>query len=109
MGDKDLAITSFERVADFADSIYLDNARYYIGRSHYSLGSLDVAFGVFQSVIDDFPGATYEDNALFYQVRIRVDQVNCPAAATLLSRLETDYPGGTYTVQAADYSAANGC
>jgi TolA-binding protein len=101
----------------FPGSIYLDNATYFAGRSHYELGRSGVApadeFAAavvrFEEVIALFPLSNYVDNAYYYELRAWLRLNECPAALDTLDRMQQAVPGSPYLQRAVDAAAAAGC
>ena len=97
------------RVAMTADSAYLDNAAYFIGRCHYGLVDLPTALTDFQHVITDFPASVYVDNAMSYKARVQADQGDCPAARTTYDALVAQFPGSAYIAPTDTHLTGQGC
>ena len=104
-----VALAPFAEVAAMSGSSYVDDARYYTGRSHYAMSDFTAAISDFQSLVADMPMSQYADNALYYKLRAEADSGACTAAMATLTQLQSAYPSSTYVATGTTYLGNSGC
>jgi TolA-binding protein len=97
----DAAIDRFEQLlSGYSDSIYLDNAAYFRGRSLMKVPRLTEAAAAFTSFREDYPESSYLDNALYQLTLVWLTLGNCPAASESLGALLAQEPPSSYAGKA---------
>lgn len=85
---------------DYPKGEFSDNARYWIGESHYVVREFDKAEEAFQVVLDNHANSAKRPDALLKIGFIHYEQDNRDAARSTLQRVVDEYPGSSAAKQA---------
>ena len=103
------ALIEFQKVIDvYPTSPYVDNAWFYIGRTHHQKGGaveLATARTTYMDVIATFPPSVYADNALYYFAKTFHDEGNCTLELSAMQGFLKAYPNSYYATFAQTHIA----
>ncbi|MCG6968624.1 MAG: outer membrane protein assembly factor BamD, partial [Gammaproteobacteria bacterium] len=86
-GNYTQALTDFQAlVAQYANSIYVDNSQYYTARCHHELQDFDTARSEYVTFTVNYATSNYVDNAVFYHGKSYYDE------AQLQTNAQTEFP-----------------
>jgi tol-pal system protein YbgF len=77
------------------DSVYADNARYWLGESYYVVRSFDEAMGHFQQLLDEFPDSPKRPDALLKIGFIHYENGDLQQSRKTLERVREQHPDST--------------
>lgn len=100
-GNYEAARKQFERLLEnHPDGEFADNARYWLGESHYVVRDFDKARKAFKAVLDNHPDSAKRPDALLKIGFIDYEQDNMDSARKTLNRVIDEHPDTTAAEQA---------